>query len=175
MHQGLWRSACQRMILLRPRGSLRGARVLLSQYQQHQLQPFTIGETTYNIQNSGLRSFAKRSSTKACDGGRDFATACVQASLRGQPSSGLDRGTRSSRTGSQFSTTARPSRSQGEDEDDNDDNDDMSEGDKTQGKLGGEESRYNPALGRFPWEEKKDRQAELDDGDKVGNCDGILS
>ncbi|CAN0221593.1 unnamed protein product [Ascophyllum nodosum] len=42
----------------------------------------------------------------------------------------------------------------------------MSEGDKTQGKLGGEESRYNPALGRFPWEEKKDRQAELDDGDK---------
>lgn len=151
-----------RMILLRARGGLRATRFLLHQ-QQKRLQQGEI--LLHNNQNYGLRLLA--TFTRACDGGdRDFN----RSSLAPAPHEWFTRNRlgerRPSRPGVPFSVKARPTRSQDDENEDIDDEIGLSELDESEG-LSLQESRYNPALGRYPWEQEKDRLAELDDGDKV--------
>lgn len=65
-----------------------------------------------------------------------------------------------------FLTSARPSQQDEGAEAEGEDEEMGIEGEQGAG-LSLEESRYDPALGRYPWEEKQDRLAELDDGDQV--------
>lgn len=148
------------MILLRARGGFRSTRFLLCQQQKQQQK----GEILlHNNRNYGLRLLA--TFTRACDGGdRDFNRSSLAPAHGRFPDNRLGGG-RSSRTAVPFSVKARPSRSQ-DDEDEDLDDINLAEGDESRG-LSLQESRYNPALGRYPWEEEKDRLAELDDGDKV--------
>lgn len=151
-----------RMNLLRARGGLRATRFLLYQQQKRQQQ----GEILlHNNQNYGLRFLA--TFTRACDGGdRDFNRSSLAPAPHGWfPRNRLGE-SRPSRTAVHFSVKARPSRSQDDEDEDIDDDVGLSEVDESQG-LSLQESRYNPALGRYPWEEEKNHLAELDDGDKV--------